>query len=286
MGSTTGGYQFIYGGPYQADEVLEDEFDGIARPELIAELADELSHECWDWSGRDDGSGADYDSEMDDYVFRSLATSTGHHGEFQRSITDIQSLLYSKFDGAPKQCLLRLLYVNVITALEAYLADFFSTAVTQNAELRRKFVESNPDFIREKISISEIFQAREGIDKKVNQYLVDIVWHHLYRVKPMFRSTLGIEFPKDMDNLFTAVLVRHDLVHRNGRKRAGGEHILHQEQVEKLIEITNSFVEAIEEQWRKVTPSAQAEVVSAAGQTSESSSSKAIDLSNSQEVEF
>jgi len=260
--SGEGGYQFIFGGPYDAHEQLENEFDGIAKPEVIEELADELSHECWQWSGRDDGS------EMDDYFFESLAVSTGHQGEFERSLRDIQILLEARIDGPPQQCLLRLLYVNVVTALEAYLSDFFSSAVTKDPGLQRKFVKTNPDFAREKISVSDIFEAREGIERRVSQYLADIAWHHLHRVKPMFQGTLGVAFPEDMDGLFRAVLVRHDLVHRNGRKKEGGEHALEPKDIENLIEIAKSFVDAIEQQWQKAASFGQAEVAAESAERS------------------
>jgi hypothetical protein len=246
--SAEGGYQFIYGGPYDAQEELEAEFDGVANPEVIAELADELSDEGAEWSGYDDSSG------MEDYIFESLAASTGHLGEFERSISDIRTLLDAPIEGAPQQCLLKLLYVNVITALEAYLSDFFSSAITEHTTLRRKFVKTNPDFVREKISVSEIFEIWEGIDTKVNQYLVDVVWHHLHRVKPMFQAALGVVFPKEMDELFKAILVRHDLVHRNGRKKDGGEHVLERKDIETLIETASSLVSDIEAQWLTARP--------------------------------
>lgn len=73
-----------------------------------------------------------------------------------------------------------------------------------------------------------VFKAWEGLDAKVKAYLVEIVWHHLPRIKPMFRDALGVEFPK-ADALFQAVLVRHDIVHRNGKKKGGGEHVLNRD---------------------------------------------------------
>jgi hypothetical protein len=87
----------------------------------------------------------------------------------------------------------------------------------------------------------------------VKEYLVEIVWHHLARIKPMYRETLGVEFPP-ADELFNAVLVRHDLVHRNGKKKGGGEHAIKREDVEKLIADADAFVRSIEGAWEKVKP--------------------------------
>jgi hypothetical protein len=254
--SGEGGYQYIYGGPYEAHEVLQEEFEGVVRESVLSELAEELSNESWEWSGKDRGTDTDFDPTLSNYIFQSLTASAGPLLEFQRSINEIQTLLKDPIaDGAAGQCLLRLLYVNVITALEAYLADLFSTAITEHKELFRKFVETNPEFEKEKLPFSDVFKAWEGLDAKVKAYLVEIVWHHLARIKPMFRDTLGIEFP-NADELFKAVLVRHDIVHRNGKKKGGGEHALTRKDVEELIAATEIFVNGIESAWQKVKPGA------------------------------
>jgi hypothetical protein len=109
------------------------------------------------------------------------------------------------------------LFVNVITAVETYLSDLFISAVSKDKALLRRFIESTPEFKTEKVTLSEIFKTVEEIEKRARSYLLDVVWHHLNRVKPMFKDTLGLAFPKDMGDLFKAILIRHDLVHRNGR---------------------------------------------------------------------
>jgi rRNA-processing protein FCF1 len=52
--SAEGGYQYIWGGPYNARVALESEFGGIASETLIIEVAEELDDICWEWSGRPD----------------------------------------------------------------------------------------------------------------------------------------------------------------------------------------------------------------------------------------
>src|SRR6266851_2006092 len=123
--SGEGGYQYIYGGPYQPHQVLWDEFEGIVREEVFKDLADELADQSSEWEGRDRDTDTDtgWDPGLSNYFFRSLASSAGPLVEFQRSIEEIKTILKDPIaDGAVRQCILRLLYVNVITALEAYLA--------------------------------------------------------------------------------------------------------------------------------------------------------------------
>ena len=46
-----GGYQYIWGGPYDASEVLFEEYAGVVADAMIEEVATELNDSCWEWSG-------------------------------------------------------------------------------------------------------------------------------------------------------------------------------------------------------------------------------------------
>jgi len=91
-----------------------------------------------------------------------------------------------------------------------------------------------------------VFKESETINQKIEKYLSEFMWHRLEKAKPMFRDTLGVEFPHDMKELFQAILVRHDLVHRNGTKKGGGEHVLQEGDVLNLIDAVEKFVSEIE----------------------------------------
>lgn len=241
--SAEGGYIYIWGGPYDPEEELQDEFDGLISDKVIEELARELRDISWEWTRH-----PDYD-DIDDYFFESIAQTTEHHESFNEAINNVEHLLTPDTIDLRKKYLLRLLYVNVITILETYLSDLFISAVGNDKSLLRRFVETTPKFKSEKISVSEVFKAVEEIEKKARSYLTDVVWHHLSRVKPMFKDTLDIEFPTNMGILFKAVLVRHDLVHRNGKKKDGGEHDISVETITELIKEAKEFVSHIDKQW-------------------------------------
>jgi len=246
-----GGYQFLRGGPYIPEEELQNEFEGIVPDEVIDKLANKLWNISAEWEGQDKPEDFDL-GDTADYYFASLALSKGTLGEFNSSIFDIRELMKL----AAQQRLTRMLYVSVITSLEAYLGDFFSSAIANDEELRRRFVETNPDFQQQKFPLSKIFEVQKGLENQVKQYLVDVVWHHLARVMSMFRDVLGIEFPNDMGELFNAVLIRHDIVHRNGKKKDGTEHNLKPSDIEALIVIVEKLVKHIEGQRDKIAPSA------------------------------
>jgi hypothetical protein len=249
-----GGYQFIYGGPYEPEEELESEFSGIVQELAIEELANELCSEHYQWSGLDPGPDPDLDDEYVQHLYASVKESLGPFEEFKRSVADIRELRQLQVDASRQQYLNRLLYANVITALEAFLSDFFQTAVGKHPELRRKFVETNPKFNKQRFSLSKVFEEHDRIAATVGDFLVKVLWHNLAVVKKMFADTLGIKFPNEMDGLIKAVLTRHDLVHRNGRKKEGGEHSITLDQVDELLKEAETLVSDIEKQWQQLDP--------------------------------
>jgi HEPN superfamily RiboL-PSP-like protein len=247
-----GGYQFIFGGPYDPEEELESEFGEIVPESVINELARKLWNLHSEWSGLD--PGPDPDDDYVQHLYGSIKESLGPFEEFTRSLTDIRGLRGLEVEQSRQQCLNRLLYANVITSLEAYLSDFFQTAVEKHPKLRRRFVETTPEFSKQRFSLSEVFEEHERIEAKVGEYLVAVLWHNLAVVRNMFADTLGIKFPDEMVRLFKAVLVRHDLVHRNGRKKEGGEHSITLNEVDELLGMAESLVNDIEKQWKTLDP--------------------------------
>jgi len=241
-----GGYIYIWGGPYEPLEELGGEFGGLIPDKVIQELADELREICEEWTGN-----YPKEDDEDDYLFAYIAQSSEHRKSFEESITNIEHLISLETTGQQQQHLRRLLYVNVITALETYLSDLFISAVAKDQALLRRFVETTPEFKSEKIAVSDIFKTAEEIEKKARAYLMDVVWHHLRRVKPMFKDKLGLSFPDNMGDLFKAVLIRHDLVHRNGKKRDGGEHNVSKKEIKDIIGQARSFVADLDSQWAK-----------------------------------
>lgn len=245
--SAEGGYIYIWGGPYDPTEELEAQFGGLISEDVIAELSDELSDISWDWTRH-----AEHD-EADDYLFESIARSTEHKKTFDEAIVNIENLLEVEVQEEQSAHLLRLLYVNVITAIETYLSDLFISAVGNDKALLRRFIETTPDFRTEKISIAEVYKAAEDLEKRTRSYLLDVVWHHLGRVKPMFKDSLNIDFPDDMEALFRAVSVRHDLVHRNGKAKDGSIRMITREGVRMLIANGREFVSHIDERWAELS---------------------------------
>jgi hypothetical protein len=244
--SGEGGYQYIYGGPYDAREQLDEEFGGVVDDDVIEELSDELDDISPYWSGDSN------DPDLDDYLFRASAESFRQEEAFRQSALNIERLLEVKVEAADRQCMLRLLYVNVITALETYLSDKFISSVNSDEKLLRKFVETTPEFKNQRLPLSDVFSARENIKQRVQGHLLEVVWHRLDKVEPMFHDTLGVMFPSDVRELHRAIIVRHDCVHRNGKTKDGEERVFNESDIKTLLTEAGKLVTWVESDGKEV----------------------------------
>lgn len=248
--SREGGYIWVWGGPYNAREELEAEFEGSVPASLIIELAEDLENECWDWAPT---NPPEYYEEL----FEDIGEITEYREHFSGSIRDIRKVLDARVDDSVISFVHRLLYVSAITALEAYLSDAFTNTVMSEAKFMRKFVETTPDFKSQKFSLNEIFRTMEDVERKAREFMADLVWHHIHRVRPMYSATLSVRFPDDLADIFRAVLIRHDIVHRNGKTKDGEAVVMERADVVSLVEKVEQLVQHLDTQLAEVRSNPQ-----------------------------
>ena len=94
------------------------------------------------------------------------------------------------------------------------------------------------------IVLSDTFGIDETADI-VKEELRKLMYHDLPKIKPIFMDSLGIDIGVIKD-LCKAVLIRHDIVHRNGKDKEGKEHVITKENVEQLCALVNDFIYNIE----------------------------------------
>ncbi len=157
--SREGGYQWIYGGPYDTRDELWEQFEDLVPEAVINALVDELNVESVDWSPRDLENGLAW----------AVTSNTKFGSTLNEALDIIDDLLEVTLDDRLAQQLLRLLHVHAITALETFLSDaFINTALKDDASLR-KFVEGNPDFEKLNLSLSQIFKRRVMLRDEVRE---------------------------------------------------------------------------------------------------------------------
>lgn len=243
--SAEGGYIYLYGGPYHADEVLREKFEGKVSDEVLEKLIQEIGNISWEWEGRP--KAEDYD----DYAWDTIARSSEQLERYNASVANIRKLVAAKIDPAEEQFFLRMLFASVVTVLETYLSDRFVSSMRENPKALKKFVETLPRFRDEGFKLNQIFEKWKGLEHRVRTILLgEIVWHRLISIRSMFKDTFDVDFPEltDLADLLRGIDIRHDLIHRSGRTKDGVEHMITPEAIEKLIVNADALVTRIEAQ--------------------------------------
>ena len=230
-------YIYINGGPYNPYDVLGKEFDDIVPENVIHILAEELCHIQTKWAPTLDGNY--YRDGKVDHPLK----------EFNEVMRNITTLL-SANDNIPPDAVLsmrRLLYANIIIAIEVYLSDTFKNEVIFNDSVTRRFVETSSVFKENKILVSDIYKSIASIKERVDNHLKNILWHNLDKIKNIYENTFGIKFPTNTTKITQAIKVRHDIVHRNGKTKDGESHEINEKKVKDLIKEAKKFVYHIDE---------------------------------------
>jgi 5-methylcytosine-specific restriction endonuclease McrA len=140
-----------------------------------------------------------------------------------------------------------MLYSNAVTCLETFLADAFNSTLKSDKKFLRNFVEGFKDFNEDKFSLREVFQKYDTIENRVTEALFDMMWHNLAKVSGIYRDTFGIIFPP-ASTIFKAIIIRHDLVHRNGKSKTGKFHSIQNSDIENICTDIENFVVDIHKQ--------------------------------------
>jgi hypothetical protein len=246
--SEEGGYLYINGGPYDADEELYGRFADICSEEAIREVIDDVESDgITEW--------APIHTEPDyDQVFE-LETNTRLNPSqfFERRLQEIDALLAGAITATLQPLLRQLLYSSLIAALEAYLADTLSFWVNADKEVFKCFVTSCEEFKQRKFSLAEIFERMNDLTKEVEAYLQQLVWHRLDKVGPLMSDALGIEV-SEIGPLMKHIMVRHDIVHRGGKTKEGKTIDIGTEDVNALRESVTVFVSGIQSKLQERFP--------------------------------
>lgn len=228
----------------QADEYLEERAAWI-RERLGDPEADEST---FGWSRLENefellhsGSGRDYDYE-DDWEVEGKSTLE----IFKENIEASREILSLPISIGSKKNLLVMLYAHIVTAVEAYLSATFIEKSLETEELMRRLVETDPEFAKRKFTIQEIFTRKECLNDDVRQYLKDLIFHDIAKVKEMYKAVLDIDFG-DVRWLFKAVALRHDCVHRAGYDKNGNEAPLTKESVLSLADQSSILIAMVED---------------------------------------
>ena len=184
-------------------------------------------------------------TEEEEYELEAINDNKEYKENFMTSIFNIERLneIYIE-DESLKEALLQQLFIGVISALETYLSDAFINKALESKWYLQRFVESHPEFKKQKIQLSELYSMSVTIKEKAKSVMMGTIYHKLPVVKEMYEATFYIDFP-DITVMQKYIAQRHDLVHRNGKTTEGKRLRINDRKIETLIASAVHFVEKV-----------------------------------------
>jgi hypothetical protein len=244
-----GGFQFIWGGPYDPDEVIQERFSAVVPFDVMRSLIEDLWQECGDQWAPVDVEDFDYDEE-----FVSRVDDRDEPLRYLKArLNQIDAVLGSDANAREPDLVLQMAHGSMIASLEAFLADTMTYWLKADKKVLRDFVSRNKDFKKRSLTLDQVFERLDQLESEMGVYLQDQMWHRLDKIKPMLVASLGIAVP-EIGDLMKAVLVRHDIVHRAGRTRDGLLVLVTQGDVKQLRELVLGFATALVEDIDKRFP--------------------------------
>lgn len=134
---------------------------------------------------------------------------------------------------------LKMRFSYAITLMESCLSEMLKSVTMRYEQFKRNAVSKIPELKSSQVTLLDFFDKdpKELIDNKVMGHLSYILYHNLKKVKSVYEQILSKDISAVDDDLFKKVSdltdVRHDIVHRNGKKATG-----------ELIEITPQMVDS------------------------------------------
>lgn len=161
---------------------------------------------------------------------------------YKDEIKNLENLASMKIsDKGLKGVLNRQIFIGIIGTMETFLADVFINLTFDNEKYFRNFIETHPNFHKQKFELREIYDKNEKLKEIAKKVMLETIYHHLPAVSEMYKNTFKIEFPK-INEVHKYVLQRHDLVHRNGKTKDGKIVITDEKSIDELIKTINTLV--------------------------------------------
>ena len=145
---------------------------------------------------------------------------------FMDSYHHTGDLLADHGDDLGDQLINRMIFSQQIGAMEAYLSDTILKKAKESSKIRNRLILQDKDLSKEKFTLEEIDRTSDFVKAKVLDHLTSVMYHNLKKVEVLYNIAFGFRFldlTPNADDLFRAIILRHDCVHRNGHDKDGNK---------------------------------------------------------------
>lgn len=146
---------------------------------------------------------------------------------------------------------LKMSFSYAVTLMESCLCEMLKSVTMRYDQFKRNAVSKLPALTSDKIKLSDLFDRNpnELINSKVISYLSGVLYHDLFKVKSIYFDILRQDISKIENDAYKnaseLMKIRHDIVHRNGKKMTGEAIDITRNTVDSCIRNLTLFVEGV-----------------------------------------
>ena len=239
--SREGGYIWIWGGPYDAADELQHEFDGVVDDDVVAELVGELEPLGHFWAPTPEHPSLE--NAFVDVLASSVPMQT-----FRARMAGLRQLATIDCPEEARPANVQFLLAASVSALEAYLAERAVRGVQRHPRVLSRFIETHQVFKDRKVPVAAVPKLSDRLVQYAMGLLSGVVWHRLDTARRIFEDAFeGIEWPTDLD-MAGILELRHDIVHRAGVTTGGAPVALSVVDLDAHFQLVEEFVGRLEPQ--------------------------------------
>ncbi|GAA3984656.1 hypothetical protein GCM10022246_40480 [Pedobacter ginsengiterrae] len=184
-------------------------------------------------------------AENYDYEFEAISSNIKLSDNFDHEIDNLEKLNEVDLgDEELNTILKRQIYIGVIGSMETFLSETFIKLTLNNPDTLQKFVKTHPEFANRRFDLKDVFEAHKNIQQTAKSIMLDTIYHNLPTVRLMYMSTFEIKFPS-IKEAVKCIMVRHDLVHRNGKTKEEVTHVLSTETIGNTIGTVRELIKEL-----------------------------------------
>ncbi|MEL7718324.1 hypothetical protein, partial [Pantoea brenneri] len=195
----------------------------------------------------------DYGS-LDSYLNDVEWSKKNRHTEiYDDFLEELESVRLSEMHTGNGHIYLKMRFSYAVTLMESCLSEMLKSVTMQYEAFRRNAINEINDLKTLKISAPLLLDKnpKDILDNAIMGHLSHVLYHNMDKVSKVYTDIIGEKFPSVLNDdnkvIRDLMALRHDIVHRNGKKIGGEEIHIDISLVESCIAHIRIFVESVHE---------------------------------------
>ncbi len=196
---------------------------------------------------------ADYGS-LDDYLSEVKWSKLHRHTAIYKDfLNELESVILSEIRTGNSNIYLKMKFSYAVTLMESCLSEMLKSVTMQYEAFRRNAINEVNDLKNLKISAPLLLDKnpKDILDNAIMGHLSHVLYHNMDKVSKVYKEIIGEKFPDPMNDNNQVVrdlmILRHDIVHRNGKNTEGEEIHIDLDKVDLCIAHIRDFVDRVHE---------------------------------------